>query len=244
MESGLCPDCKRPVEQLSEHNYFFKMGQYQNQLLDHIKQHPSFIRPESRRNEVLGFLQTQKLGDLSISRPKSRLSWGIELPFDHRLRDLCLVRCAGELHVRPGVPSTRETGRQSLLACHRASRRQRHLDDPCRVLVHDADGVEPPVTGDHLRPWLVDRGWRKDVEEPRQCRRSEQDGRAIRRGCVSVFLTARSAVWTGWGFFPVGHGHPCQQRSGQWPRQSFESYIDPHRTDAGRAGTGSREKLE
>ncbi|OAI49696.1 methionine--tRNA ligase [Nitrospira sp. SCGC AG-212-E16] len=79
---GLCPDCKRPVEQLSEHNYFFKMSQYQDRLIEHIKQHPNFIRPESRRNEVLGFLTTQKLGDLSISRPKSRLSWGIELPFD------------------------------------------------------------------------------------------------------------------------------------------------------------------
>jgi methionyl-tRNA synthetase len=82
VENGLCPDCKRPVEQLSEHNFFFKMGQYQDRLVEHIKQHPNFIRPESRRNEVLGFLQTQKLGDLSISRPKSRLSWGIELPFD------------------------------------------------------------------------------------------------------------------------------------------------------------------
>ncbi len=79
---GMCPDCKRPVEKLSEHNYFFKMGQYQERLIEHIKAHPNFIRPESRRNEVLGFLQTQKLGDLSISRPKSRLSWGIELPFD------------------------------------------------------------------------------------------------------------------------------------------------------------------
>ena len=79
---GLCPDCKRPVEELSEHNYFFKMGQYQDRLIEHIKQHPNFIRPESRRNEVLGFLTTQKLGDLSISRPKSRLSWGIDLPFD------------------------------------------------------------------------------------------------------------------------------------------------------------------
>jgi len=79
---GLCPDCKRPVEKLSEHNYFFKMGQYQDQLIQHIKTQPKFIRPDSRRNEVLGFLQTQKLGDLSISRPKSRLSWGIELPFD------------------------------------------------------------------------------------------------------------------------------------------------------------------
>jgi methionyl-tRNA synthetase len=82
VENGLCPDCKRPVEQLSEHNYFFKMGQYQDRLIEHIKQHPNFIRPESRRNEVLGFLTTQKLGDLSISRPKSRLSWGIDLPFD------------------------------------------------------------------------------------------------------------------------------------------------------------------
>ena len=61
---------------------FFKMGQYQDRLINHIKQHPNFIRPESRRNEVLGFLTTQKLGDLSISRPKSGLSWGIELPFD------------------------------------------------------------------------------------------------------------------------------------------------------------------
>ncbi len=102
---GLCPDCKRPVEKLSEHNYFFKMGQYQDRLIDYIKQHPNFIRPESRRNEVLGFLQTQKLGDLSISRPKSRLSWGIELPFDQELRDLRLVRRARELRFRIGVPA-------------------------------------------------------------------------------------------------------------------------------------------
>ncbi|MEO8341105.1 MAG: methionine--tRNA ligase, partial [Nitrospirota bacterium] len=83
VENGLCPDCNRPVEQLSERNYFFKMGQYQDQLIAHIEAHPDFVRPASRRNEVLGFLTTQKLGDLSISRPKSRLSWGIELPFDH-----------------------------------------------------------------------------------------------------------------------------------------------------------------
>jgi methionyl-tRNA synthetase len=82
VSDGLCPDCKRPVERLSEHNYFFKMGQYQDRLITYIKAHEKFVRPESRRNEVLGFLQTQKLGDLSISRPKSRLSWGIELPFD------------------------------------------------------------------------------------------------------------------------------------------------------------------
>ena len=81
VEGGLCPDCQRPVEQLSESNYFFRMSQYQQRLLDHIDANQNFIRPESRRNEVLGFLQ-KPLEDLSISRPKSRLSWGIELPFD------------------------------------------------------------------------------------------------------------------------------------------------------------------
>jgi len=79
--NGLCPDCKRPVEQLSESNYFFKMGQYQDRLVKYIETNPDYIRPRSRSNEVLGFLQ-KPLGDLSISRPKSRLSWGIDLPFD------------------------------------------------------------------------------------------------------------------------------------------------------------------
>ncbi len=81
VDNGRCPDCQRPVEQLSESNYFFRMSQFQQRLLDHLDANPTFIRPESRRNEVLGFLQ-KPLEDLSISRPKTRLSWGIELPFD------------------------------------------------------------------------------------------------------------------------------------------------------------------
>ena len=81
VEQGLCPDCRRPVEQVSERNYFFRMSQFQDRLKEHIQTHPGFIQPHSRRNEVLGFLQ-KPLEDLSISRPKSRLSWGIELPFD------------------------------------------------------------------------------------------------------------------------------------------------------------------
>lgn len=79
---GKCPDCGRPVERITEDNYFFLMSGYQEKLIQHIDQNPNYIQPESRRNEVLGFLRTQKLGDLCISRPKARLSWGIELPFD------------------------------------------------------------------------------------------------------------------------------------------------------------------
>lgn len=79
---GKCPDCGRPVDRISEDNYFFLMSKYQTSLIKHIEDNPDYIRPESRRNEVLGFLKSQTLGDLCISRPKARLSWGIELPFD------------------------------------------------------------------------------------------------------------------------------------------------------------------
>ncbi len=80
-EGGVCPDCKRAVNKLVEKNYFFRMGKYQQWLVEHIESHPEFIQPAHRRQETLGFLR-QPLNDLCISRPKSRLSWGIELPFD------------------------------------------------------------------------------------------------------------------------------------------------------------------
>ncbi|MBI4715608.1 MAG: methionine--tRNA ligase [Nitrospirae bacterium] len=81
LAEGNCPECGRPVEKIVEENYFFRMGKYRDRLKAHILENPEFIRPKSRRNEVLGFLE-KPLGDLCISRPKSRLSWGIPLPFD------------------------------------------------------------------------------------------------------------------------------------------------------------------
>jgi len=82
---GVCPDCKRPVERISETNYFFRLSKYQDWLVSYIKEHPDFIKPASRREEVLSFLSLNKLNDLCISRPKERLSWGIPLLFapDH-----------------------------------------------------------------------------------------------------------------------------------------------------------------
>ena len=81
LKEGDCPECRRKVEKIKEHNYFFRMGKYQEWLVDKIKSDPNFILPASRRNEVLGFLE-KPLEDLCISRPKSRLPWGIPLPFD------------------------------------------------------------------------------------------------------------------------------------------------------------------
>ena len=75
-ESGIFRD----IKELKEINYFFKMSNFQTQLIDHIENN-NFIQPAHRKNEILGFLK-QPLSDLCISRPKSRLNWGIELPFD------------------------------------------------------------------------------------------------------------------------------------------------------------------
>jgi methionyl-tRNA synthetase len=78
---GKCPDHLTEPEAISEANYFFRMSKYQDWLIDHIRRRPDFIRPERYKNEVLSFLR-EPLEDLCISRPKSRLNWGITLPFD------------------------------------------------------------------------------------------------------------------------------------------------------------------
>ncbi|WP_319467724.1 methionine--tRNA ligase [uncultured Pseudodesulfovibrio sp.] len=80
---GKCPDHQTVPEYIAEKNYFFKMSKYQDWLKEHILSNPDFIRPERYKNEVLSLLESGELEDLCISRPKSRLTWGIELPFDN-----------------------------------------------------------------------------------------------------------------------------------------------------------------
>jgi len=78
---GTWPAIFGEVTQATEENYFFKLSQFQPWLVEHLKDHPDFINPAHRRKQVLEFLK-DPLNDLCISRPKSRLTWGIELPFD------------------------------------------------------------------------------------------------------------------------------------------------------------------
>ncbi len=82
VENGqsLCSDCRRPLEQIVEENYFLKLSTHQTWLIDYIRSHENFILPSTRRNEVLGFLENNTLQDLCISRPKNRLGWGIPSP--------------------------------------------------------------------------------------------------------------------------------------------------------------------
>ena len=80
---GKCPDHESAPKIIKESNYFFKMSRYQDWLIDHIRKNSNFIRPERYKNEVLAFLR-EPLEDLCISRPKTRLKWGITLPFDEK----------------------------------------------------------------------------------------------------------------------------------------------------------------
>jgi methionyl-tRNA synthetase len=83
MVDGLCRDHERPPEKRAESNYFFKMSRHFDWWMEQLQEQPELIRPERYRNEVLAMLREEsRLEDLCISRPKSRLEWGIELPFD------------------------------------------------------------------------------------------------------------------------------------------------------------------
>ncbi len=81
-EASGCPECKREVEEIEEENYFFKLSKYEQWLRKHLEDNPSFVMPKVRYNEVLGFLNNNSLEDLCISRPRKRVSWGIDFPLD------------------------------------------------------------------------------------------------------------------------------------------------------------------
>ncbi len=81
LQGNLCPEHNRPVELITEGNYFLRLEKYREQVREHVERNPQFIRPERYRNEALKML-AEPVGDLCISRPKSRLDWGVEMPFN------------------------------------------------------------------------------------------------------------------------------------------------------------------
>ncbi len=80
LKDGCCPDCGRPVQKTKEEAYFFKMSKYQKQLEQYIDEHPDFIQPESRKNEMLNNFIKPGLQDLCVSR--TSFTWGIPVDFD------------------------------------------------------------------------------------------------------------------------------------------------------------------
>ncbi len=81
LQDGKCPDHQTEAAYIEEKNYFFRMNKYQDRLIEHLNEKPGFVTPQRYRTEVLALLR-EPLEDLCISRPRSRLQWGIPLPFD------------------------------------------------------------------------------------------------------------------------------------------------------------------
>ena len=79
LKDGCCPDCGRPCVDAEEEAYFFRMSKYADRLMKHIEEHPEFIQPESRKNEMIAFIK-QGLQDTCVSR--TSVKWGIPVPFD------------------------------------------------------------------------------------------------------------------------------------------------------------------
>lgn len=77
---GKCPDCGRDVELVREESYFFRLSKYQDKLLDYYKEHPDFLEPISRKNEMINNFFNKGLEDLCVSR--TTIDWGIPVPFD------------------------------------------------------------------------------------------------------------------------------------------------------------------
>src|SRR5699024_5336279 len=78
LEDGKCPDCHRPVEKVKEESYFFRMSKYADRLLAYYEEHPHFIQPESRKNEMINNFIKPGLEDLAVSR--TTFDWGIQVP--------------------------------------------------------------------------------------------------------------------------------------------------------------------
>ncbi|NLL71816.1 MAG: methionine--tRNA ligase [Epulopiscium sp.] len=80
LQEGKCPDCHRDVEKVKEESYFFKLSKYQDRLIQYIEEHPEFIQPQSRKNEMLNNFLKPGLEDLCVSR--TSFNWGVPVTFD------------------------------------------------------------------------------------------------------------------------------------------------------------------
>ena len=165
-----CPTCGSKVERLKEESYYFRLSKYQQPLLDWYRDHPDFVQPEFRLNEVRTFVEAG-LQDLSISR--TSFTWGVPVPDDPEARDVRVVRRADELPDRPRLRLGHERGRgahRAILANRHALRRQGDRP-PARALLAGISDVRRSATAAaHRRPRVVADGRRQDVEVARQRR--------------------------------------------------------------------------
>ena len=184
---GEWPEIFGEVTQITEKNYFFKLGKYQNWLIDHLKANTGFIEPSHRQNQVLEFLK-EPLNDLCISRPKERLSWGIPLPFDSEYVTYVWFDALVNYVSAAGFGS--ESFEKVWPADLHASSERIFWLPSCRLLADYAPGMQLGIAEANPCPWVVDGVWIQNVQEFGGNGGSPEFGRKIRSGCVSLFRDA------------------------------------------------------
>ena len=147
---GKCPVHGRPVIEMQEDNYFFKLSQFEQRLLDYYDSHPDFVRPTSKRNEALGFIRGG-LRDVSITR--TSFTWGVPVPVGQRARLLRLVRRAHQL---PDGGRLRRRPRhvRGPLGRGPPPDRQGHPQVPLRLVARHVHGGRHRAAGGDLRARL------------------------------------------------------------------------------------------
>ncbi len=152
LNDGNCPIHDRPVDTVTEENYFFKLSRFEQRLLDHYEAHPDAITPDTRRNEVLGFIK-QGLQDFSISR--TSLSWGVPLPWDPKHITYVWFDALTNYITAIGYPDDPDRFAAWWPAC-------RHLIGKDIIRFHCvywpamllSAGIEPPASW-HVHGWLL-----------------------------------------------------------------------------------------
>ena len=228
MVNGLCRDHERAPEPRRETNYFFKMSREFAWLREHILANESFIRPERFRNEALAMLRDESgLGDLSISRPKERLDWGIELPFDRA--HVCYVWFDALLSYLTGAgwpDDPRFEGRWEN-AEHLIGKDI--LKPPRDLLADHAEGARARALPAPVRARLLDRRRAQGLEEPRQHGLAAGDAGALRLRAVPVLPAARDELRPRRELQRGGARRARERRSRQQPRQPGEPHAEPDR---------------
>ena len=217
-----------PVTRIREKNWFFRMSLFRDRLVEHIEKNPEWIVPATRRNEVLGFL-SQGLGDLSISRPRSRIHWGIPIPWDPDQVTYVwvdaltnYVTAAGA--VDPDAPREPARVRGSAafaLACRRPPHGQGHHHHPRGVLAHPADGCRPGAAPEDSRARLVGRRRHQDVQVARKRGGPARPARTLRSRSRALVSDARDGHRPGrivhTGAVPDPVRRSCATSSATWP---------------------------
>ena len=180
-----------PLELLQEKNYFFKLSEFQDRLLELYSSDPDFVRPESARNEVVSFVRSG-LKDLSISR--SAFDWGIRVPWDDTHVIYVWVDALLNYATASGTAPIR--GVRAPLAGV-PPRGQGHPALPRRHLAGDADGRGRRCAERRVRARLAAGRRREDVEVQADGNRAERDHGRIRLGRLPLLLPLRHRVRSG-----------------------------------------------